>query len=69
VHLAGFAAYIKKPAYGPATITANNVTFSDESTTEDQLALVQTGCRVDLNGTRYWGEPLDIEALYEKWQR
>jgi hypothetical protein len=61
-HQAGLAAYIKKPSYGPATITASGVTFVDVS--PERHTLVQTGSWIDLEGTRVWGTDLDVNALY-----
>ncbi len=65
--IAGLAAYIKKPAYGPATITADGVTFLNIP--DEQRVLVQTGCWIDLDGTRIWGTDVDVDALYEKWAK
>jgi hypothetical protein len=61
-HQAGLAAYIKKPNYGPATITANDITFIEVS--PEHHTLVQTGSWIDLEGTRIWGTDLDVSALY-----
>ncbi len=60
--VAALAAYIKKPAYGPATIVANGVHFQDIP--DDRLTLVQTGSWIDLDGERIWGTEVDVEALY-----
>ena len=65
--IAGLAAYVKKPAYGPASITADGVTFVDVPV--ERQTLVQTGSWIDLDGARIWGSDVDIEALYEKWRR
>ena len=62
-HQAGLAAYIKKPSYGPATITASDVTFVEVPT--EHRTLVQTGSWIDLEGTRIWGTDLDVNALYQ----
>ncbi len=67
VRIAGLAAYIKKPSYGPASITAERVTFVDVPA--KQQTLVQTGSWIDLDGVRLWGIDVDIDALYEKWQK
>lgn len=67
VRIAGLAAYIKKPSYGPASITAERMTFVDLP--DDRRALVQTGSWIDLDGTRIWGVDVDVEALYEKWAK
>ncbi len=61
--VAGLAAYIKKPCYGPATITASRVTFVD--TPPERHTLVQTGSWIDLDGVRIWGVDVDVEALYQ----
>ncbi len=60
--VAALAAYIKKPAYGPATIVANGVQFVDIP--DDRLTLVQTGSWIDLDGERIWGTEVDVDALY-----
>ena len=65
--IAGLAAYIKKSAYGPASINAEAVTFANIP--DKQHTLVQTGSWIDLDGVRIWGTDVDIEALYEKWKR
>lgn len=61
--VAGLAAYIKKPTYGPATVSASEVTFID--TPAERQTLVQTGSWIDLNGVRVWGTEVDVEALYQ----
>ncbi len=66
VRVAGLAAYIKKPSYGPASITAERLTFIDLP--DDRRTLVQTGSWIDLDGARVWGVDVDVEALYEKWR-
>ena len=63
--IAGLAAYIKKPAYGPAVITADAITFVNIP--DEQQTLIQTGSRIVLDGVVLWGVDVDIEALYEKW--
>ena len=67
VRIAGLAAYIKKPSYGPASIIAERVTFGDLPA--EQRTLVQTGSWIDLDGARIWGVDVDVEALYEKWAK
>ncbi len=67
IRIAGLAAYIKKPAYGPATLTATGVAFGDLPA--EQHLLVQTGCWIDLDGVRTWGADVDVDALYEKWAK
>lgn len=66
VRIAGLAAYIKKPAYGPASIVAQRVDFGDLPA--EQRLLVQTGSWIDLDGERTWGTDVDVEQLYEKWR-
>ncbi len=65
--IAGLAAYIKKPSYGPAVIVANNITFLNIP--NEQRLLIQTGSRLDLDGMRIWGTDVDVDALYEKWSK
>ncbi|MEA3309585.1 MAG: hypothetical protein U9Q70_08765, partial [Chloroflexota bacterium] len=64
IRRAGLAAYIKKPVYGPASITANGVTFVQVP--EERRTLVQTGSWIDLEGERIWGVALDVSSLYER---
>ncbi len=64
VRWAGLAAYIKKPAYGPASITADDVVFVD--TPDARRTLVQTKSWIDLNGVRIWGVAVDVDALYDQ---
>jgi hypothetical protein len=66
VEIAVLAAYIKKPAYGPAWMTVNGLDAGD--TPPEQVALVQTRCTIDLDGARIWGWEVDVDALYEKWR-
>ncbi|MGC9521883.1 MAG: hypothetical protein ACP5HG_08385 [Anaerolineae bacterium] len=66
IRIAAFAAYIKKPVYGPATLVAERVTLI--GIPDDRIALVQTGSWVDVDGTRIWGSDIDVDALYEKWR-
>lgn len=58
----GIAVYSKKPEFGPSSLVGHNVRFSFT----EQRALVQSACRLDLNGERFAGETLDVEQLYEK---
>ena len=60
--VAALAAYIKKPAYGAASITADAMHFVDVP--EDKIALVQTGSWIDLEGERIWGIDIDVDELY-----
>ena len=64
VRVAGLAAYTKKPAYGPASIEAQGVTFVDVPA--ERRTLVQTHSWIDLEHTRIWGEDVDVEALYSQ---
>jgi hypothetical protein len=64
--IAGLAAYIKKPSYGPASIVAEGVTFSDIPA--DHQTLVQTGSWIDLEGTRIWGIDFDVDACTRNGQ-
>ncbi|MEE8390829.1 MAG: right-handed parallel beta-helix repeat-containing protein, partial [Anaerolineae bacterium] len=57
---AGLAAYVKKPAYGPASLDARSITFVD--TPPERHTLVQTGSWIDLEGTRIWGVDFDVEG-------
>ncbi len=66
IRVAAFAAYIKKPVYGPATLVADRVTLIDVP--NEKVALVQTDSWIDLDGTRIWGRDVDVDALYEKWR-
>ncbi len=60
--VAALAAYIKKPAYGAASITADAMHFVDVP--EDKITLVQTGSWIDLEGERIWGIDIDVDELY-----
>ncbi len=64
VRQAGLAAYIKKPAYGPASITADDVVFINIP--DARRTLVQTGSWIDLDGVRIWGAEVDVDALYDQ---
>lgn len=61
VAYAGFAAYIKKPVYGPGSITATGVVTTNVET----LALVQEGNVVILDGQQMPTVSLDVKTLYE----
>ena len=67
IRIAGLAAYIKKPSYGPASIIAEHIAFGDLPA--EQRTLVQIGSWIDLDGVRIWGVDVDVEALYEKWAK
>jgi hypothetical protein len=62
VRVAALAAFIKKPAYGPASITADDVQL--EGVPAERVTLVQTGSWIDLEGERVWGVDVDVDALY-----
>jgi hypothetical protein len=61
--IAALAAYIKKAEYGPASITARDITRIDVP--ESRVTLVETGSWVDLEGRRLWGTDVDVDALYD----
>lgn len=67
IAIAGLAAYIKKPAYGPATMTVTAIDFGNVPA--ERQALVQSRSWIDLDGERIWGTDVDVEALYEKWAK
>ncbi len=58
---AGLAAYIKKPAYGPASLDARSITFVD--TPPERRTLVQTGSWIDWDGARVWGTDVDTDEF------
>ena len=66
IEIAALAVYIKKPAYGPATMMVNGIDFG--ALPPEQHALVQTRSYIDLDGQRIWGWDVDVDALYEKWR-
>lgn len=57
---AGLAAYIKKPVYGPASITAENV----EIVNSLQLYLAQLGSIIEVDGETVQEQDLDVDRLY-----
>jgi len=57
---AGLAAYIKKPVYGPAMITAENVNIIDSF----QLYVAQLGSTIQVDGEIILGQDLDVDTLY-----
>lgn len=68
IRRAGFAAltaYIKKPEYGPATLTANNVSIADT----DTRAIAQTGNTLTIDGVQESTQDVDVDALYETVMR
>jgi hypothetical protein len=62
---AALTAYIKKPEYGPATITADNVTIEATET----AALAQTGNQITVDGEAVAEQDVDVDALYETVMR
>ena len=64
IHVAGLAAYRKKPEFGPATMDATGVDF--KNTNPNRYTLVQTGSWIALENQRIWGSDIDIEALYDQ---
>ncbi len=60
--IAALAAYVKKPTYGPATLTADGIRFVE--TDEAHRTLVQAGCTLRLEGERIPGRAIDVGALY-----
>jgi hypothetical protein len=56
----GLAAYTKKPSYGPATLIATHLEFSDCT----QVALVHTGSLVRLDGVNRESSEFDVKELY-----
>jgi hypothetical protein len=60
---AGLAAYIKKPAYGPATLSARDIRFVEMP--PERYTLVQTGSWIELDGRHIEGTDVDVDALYQ----
>ncbi len=58
--VAGLAAYIKKPAYGPSTVIAENVQILDTTTP----TLIQIGSTITLDGKKQATRDLDVKTLY-----
>jgi hypothetical protein len=59
--IVGLAAYEKKQEYGPASIEARGIEFSDVL----QKTLVQAGSWINLGNERIEGSETDTKALYE----
>ena len=57
-----FAAYIKKPEYGPSSIVAVNVNI-DKTGRGDYL--IQTPCTLNLNGDEKESVEVDVKQMYE----
>ncbi|MEE4184190.1 MAG: CotH kinase family protein [Gammaproteobacteria bacterium] len=58
---AGLTAYIKKPEYGPAEITARDVTI----TATETPVVAQTGSRIELDGVLVATRDVDVALLYD----
>ena len=58
--IAGLAAFIKKPSYGPAQIVARDIEFVET----DRPTLAQTSSRITLDGEPVAEQAVDVEALY-----
>lgn len=56
----GLAAFVKKPQFGPARISAANVTF----TGAERGSLVQDGCEIRIDGVVQPVSPVDVRELY-----
>ncbi|MCH8270690.1 MAG: hypothetical protein IH985_05715, partial [Planctomycetes bacterium] len=57
------AAYIKKPEYGPSSIIAANLTIGDAGR---GLYLVQSPCKIELDGESIAGVEVDVKDLYDR---
>jgi hypothetical protein len=62
VKVAGLAAYIKKPQYGPASIDADGIDFSNTALE----ALCQIGSTISLSGKDIECQEVDVESLYDQ---
>jgi len=62
--VAGLAAYEKKAAYGPASLIADLVSFSDIP--QERQTLIQTGSWIVLEGERLEGTDIDVDILYQQ---
>ncbi len=60
--VAGLAAYVKKPQFGPAYINADQVNFINT----EQSVLCQTGSTIILSGNMVHCEDIDVESLYDQ---
>ncbi|MGV8025663.1 MAG: CotH kinase family protein [Anaerolineaceae bacterium] len=59
--VAGLAAYIKKPVFGPAKITTTNTSIEANT-----IALVQTGSTIIIDSEEIPTVDIDVESLYEQ---
>ena len=57
----GLAAYIKKPQYGAASITATNVNIINT----EKSVICQTGSSLQLNAQEVQPEEINVDALYD----
>lgn len=55
------AAFVKKPEYGPARLSATSVTLKGGL----GRAIAQTGCLLEIDGTPVPTQAIDVEASYE----
>lgn len=62
MRVAGLMAYVKKQEYGPGSIKADNIVFSNTMLE----AKVQEGSRILLNGVEITHENFSVEQLYKK---
>ena len=62
--VAGLAAYEKKGTYGPASLVADHISFSDIP--QERQTLIQTGSWIVLEGERLEGTDIDVDALYQQ---
>jgi hypothetical protein len=56
-------AYIKKPQFGPASITVNGLTWGGAA---EPAFLVQTSCAMQIDGREIPQRDIDVKALYEQ---
>jgi hypothetical protein len=63
VRVAGLMSYVKKPAYGPASIEARRVTFGPNVASP---AIAQTRSTIVLDGRAILETDLDVESFYEE---
>jgi hypothetical protein len=57
------AAFVKKPAYGPARLSARNVRIEDAGLGR---ALAQTGCSIEIDTVSEPTQDVDVEASYRE---
>jgi hypothetical protein len=61
VRFAALMAYVKKPEYGPASLTIENVSVGSAQ----QLAIAQFGSRISIDGEPVAEQEFDAEAAYD----